>query len=208
MAQHCCAYPARSGLLSQAAVALNHTLLLDCVMNSIPLLKASPLCWAAALLAGCASPFFDVGRTETVLPVSRAWIDKSVVEYVTTDVSDLGMAQMTGANYVPRLRNAIAKPGNPSLLERVYKFPGAEQISIFQSAPWPAGAANADASYSPLWRVTLVHWAKKVKPVELKSEEELLAAQEKGLLVLVETDIVVNCPVTRAANGQYLLGVR
>jgi hypothetical protein len=42
----------------------------------------------------------------------------------------------------------------------------------------------------------------------LKSEEELLAAQDKKQVELEVTDIVVNCPVTRASAGQALRGVR
>ncbi|MDZ7856862.1 hypothetical protein [Sphaerotilus sp.] len=42
----------------------------------------------------------------------------------------------------------------------------------------------------------------------MKSEEALLAAEEKSEVALEVTDIVVNCPVTRAAGGQALRGVR
>jgi hypothetical protein len=160
------------------------------------------------LLAACASPLFDVGRTETVLPMSRAWVDGRIVEYVTTDISDLAMARMMGANHVPGLASAVRSPPGQSLVERVYKFPNEEQISIFASAPSPVGAENQDRSYSPLWRVVLVRWSNPVLRRELKSEEELLAAEEKKDLTLELTDIVVNCPVTRSASGQALKGVR
>lgn len=164
---------------------------------------------AASLLSGCAHPFFDVGRTETVLPLSRAWIDGRIVEYITTDISDLAMATMMGANHVPRLSEAL-RPGSAgkSLVERVYKFPKAEQISVFQSAPYPVGAGNQDRSYSPLWRVVQVHWANPSAARELTSEESVLDAAEKKEVFLEVTDIVVNCPVTRAAGGQALPGVR
>jgi hypothetical protein len=163
---------------------------------------------ASWLLAGCASPLFDVGRTETVLPLNRAWVDGQIVEYVTTDISDLAMARMMGANHVPALAAAVRSPPGQSLVERVYKFPNAEQISIFASAPNPVGAENQDRSYSPLWRVVLVHWKDPTLKRELKSEEDVLAAEEKHELSLEITGIVVNCPVTRNAGGQALKGVR
>ena len=59
------------------------------------------------LLSGCANPLFDVGKTETVLPLSKAWFESQIVEYITTDISDANMARMMGANYVPRLRDAL-----------------------------------------------------------------------------------------------------
>jgi hypothetical protein len=161
-----------------------------------------------AVLAGCANPFFDAGRTETVLPLSRAWFDGRVVEYIVTDISDAGMARMMGANHVPRLRDAIGGPSRPALVERVYKFIHNEQISIFQSAPSPAGPDNTDRNYSPLWRVAEVRWLAGATPRELRSEEALLAAQDKGEVSITDTQVVVNCPVTRDAHGTPLKGVR
>jgi hypothetical protein len=109
---------------------------------------------------------------------------------------------------VPRLTAALGSSPGKSLVERVYKFPKAEQISVFQSAPSPVGAKNEDQSYSPLWRVVLVNWAPTAAPRELKSEEAILAAEERKELSVVITGIVVNCPVTRAQGGQALRGVR
>lgn len=162
----------------------------------------------ALLISACASPLFDVGRTETVLPLNKAWVEGRVVEYVTTDISDLAMARMMGANHVPGLAAAIKLPKGSSIVERVYKFPNDEQINIFQSAPSPVGAENKDRSYSPLWRVVNVTWLNKARQQELKSEEALLAAEERKDLALEVTDIVINCPITRAGQGQALRGVR
>jgi len=163
---------------------------------------------ALGLLSACASPVSDGDRTEVVLPLKRAWADGRKVEYITTDVSDAAMARMAGANFVPRLAVAIPKAGQPSVLERVYQFPGGEQISIFQSAPTPAGPANADRNYSPLWRIVLVQWRSPDRVRELKSEEELLAAEDKGEVTLNITHVVANCPVVRAADDRALQGVR
>ncbi len=163
---------------------------------------------ALLLLSACASPLFDVGRTETVLPLSRAWIDGRIVEYIVTDISDEAMAKMVGANYVPGLADVInLKPGRAPIA-RVYKFVGDEQISIFQSAPNPVGPGNKDLGYSPLWRVVLVRWKNPAAARELRSEEALLAAEERNELTLEVTTIVVNCPVTRSADGRSLKGVR
>ena len=112
----------------------------------------------SALASGCVNPIFDAGHTETVLPLSRAWMDGQTVEYITTDISDAAMASMMGANHVPRLRDALGLQGGKSLVVRVYKCPGAEQISVFQSAPSPIGPDNRDRAYSPLWRVVEVRW--------------------------------------------------
>lgn len=162
---------------------------------------------ALIALTGCAIHRFDAGQAETALPLNRAWVDGHIVEYVTTDISDPTMAKALGVNLVPRLSDAIAAQPGHSVLERVYKFPNNEQVSIFQSAPAPAGAENVDDSYSPLWRMVLVRWTKPETVHELKSEEELLAAEDRKEVVLQVTNIVVNCPITRSADGRALRGV-
>ena len=154
-------------------------------------------------LAGCAS-----GPAEVRLPLHRAWVDGRQVEYVTTDISDGAMALQEGVNHVPRLALALGGPGRPAATERVYKFVNGEQITVFQSAPLPTGGANADANYSPLWRMVLVRWLRPQAVRELRSEEQVLAAQERGELSLEVTGIVVNCPITRSVDGQGLRGVR
>lgn len=162
----------------------------------------------AFALAGCANPLFDVGQTETVLPLSRAWFEGKIVEYITTDISDINMARMMGANYAPRLRDALGTQSRGSLVERVYKFVNNEQISIFQSVPLPAGPENQDKAYSPLWRVAEVKWLTVPGSRILKSEEELLKAKDKGEVSIADTDIVVNCPITRGTDKNPLKGVR
>ena len=160
-----------------------------------------------SVLAACASSPFVAGGTETALPLSRAWFDGRKVEYITTDVSDAAMAQMLGVNHVPRLADALPGQGRRSVVERVYKFAGGEQISVFQSAPSPTGTTTTSA-YSPLWRVVMVRPLRPAGGLELQSEEQVLAAAERGDVALEVTDIVINCPITRSASGQPLKGVR
>lgn len=162
----------------------------------------------ALLAAGCAAPRAPLAT----LPLQRAWVDDALVEYVTTDVSDAAMAREMGANFVPRLADALPAPAGraapgTSLLERAYVFPAGEQIGVFQSAPLPAGAANADRAYSPLWRVVMVHWLKPGARRELRSQEAILDAQDRGELRLTLSDVVVNCPVVRAGDGSALRGM-
>ncbi len=166
------------------------------------------LCAAALLLSACAGPLPGADAAQTLLPLRRAWVDGRPVEYITTDISDAAMARKEGVNYVPRLALALGSPGRPGVTERVYKFPGGEQVSVFPSAPLPTGGGNADLNYSPLWRVVMVRWLRPSAVRELRSEEQLLAAQERGELSLEVTGIVINCPITRSVDGLALKGVR
>ena len=172
---------------------------------------ASVLALSVLLIAGCASSARYDPRTEIVVPLNQAWFEGHKVEYVTTDISSRPMAQALGVNYVPRLADALpGAAGQRSIVERVYKFANGEQISVFQSVPKPTGGDNQDASYSPLWRLVMVRWLvnKPEAQRELRSEEELLAAADRGELALDVTEIVVNCPITRSVDGQALKGVR
>jgi hypothetical protein len=162
------------------------------------------------VLCACASPLPDT--PSVTLPLQQAWFEGRRVGYISTDVSDAEMARVMGMNHVPQLAAAAAPAGSPpgtrGATERVYMFPGGEQINVFPSAPQPAGAANANRAYSPLWLVVLVHWQPGRTVQTLRSEEAVLAAAERGDLRLTRTAVVVNCPVVIDADGRRLPGLR
>lgn len=164
-------------------------------------------------LAGCATPRGTPDEPVVTLPMKRAWIDGKQVHYVTTDVSDAAVAREVGANFAPRLGAAVPAAGTApgaarSLLERVYAFPGKEQFPVFQSGPSPTGADSTDRDYSPLWRMVAVRWVRPAAGRELRSEEAILAAQERGDVSLTVTGVVLNCPIVRGVDGRALPGVR
>jgi len=156
---------------------------------------------AVLLLTGTAA---FAQAQEVTLPLKEAWFEGQIVHYVSTDISDPGIAKKQGINYVPALADTL-KPGMP--VERAYKFPGDEQATVLPSIPRPVGGANADATYSPLWVLVMVRWKPGVTPHTLTSEEAVLAAQDKGEVELTRTKIVANWPVVRA-RGAALQGVR
>ncbi|MFZ6649568.1 DUF7482 domain-containing protein [Undibacterium sp. TJN25] len=140
------------------------------------------------------------------LPLLAGWYQGNLVHYISTDMSDRDMAQQTATNYVPRLKHALRAPvpGQPSAVDRVYKFPNFNQGSVFPSAPQPAGYASTSAEYTPLWVVYMVSWLPGTKPRVLRSEEEVLDAEEKKLVSIQATDIVVNCPILFAVKDGKL----
>lgn len=159
------------------------------------------------LMSACSSLPIKGQYPVVSLPLNYAWMDGRKVEYVTTDISDSTMAHALGVNFVPRLAQALPITGRPSIVERVYKFTDDSQITVFQSAPFPTGPANTDASYSPLWRIVLVRWKEPLSSRELKSEEQILQAADASEVSLDITNIVVNCPITRSVDGRGIRGV-
>ncbi len=159
--------------------------------------RAAVLC---SMLALSACGTLDYGRVPNaiVLPTLPAWFEGRAVRYVVTDVSHADMAGMMGANTASRLSDALphgATAGVRNALERVYKFPGTQQPAVFPSIPAPLGPASVDKSYSPIWRVVDVHWNSGRVARELKSEEQILAATERGETRLAITPVIINCPV-------------
>ncbi len=124
-------------------------------------------------------------------------MDGRKAEYITTDISDPAMAQALRVNLGPRLAQALAAPGRPSVVERVYKFADDTQITVFQSAPAPTGPGNADPSYSPLWRMeesgpSPRRWQR------LRASLRRSAARRRQPPILYPT-----CAATRAAASAY-----
>lgn len=139
------------------------------------------------------------------LPLQTAWFEGRTVRYVTTEASDAGVARDMNINYAPRLRNAVPsypkRPGVPTVLERVYVFPEAEQSrTVFASIPDPVGPESLDTNYSPLWLMVEVRWLDPTLVVPLTSEDAILAAEEGGMVSLKRTDVVVNCPILEVKN--------
>ena len=142
------------------------------------------------------------------LNLQTGWYNGFAVYYVTTDVSDAAMARKMGANYTPRLLDAIPSypkpPHTKTILERVYIFPAAEQGNVLASIPTPLGPDSVDLNYSPIWLLYSVNWLDKTKQTTLRSEEAILLAEEQGWLEINRTDVVVNCPVV-SIDGQRFL---
>ena len=172
------------------------------------------LCLAAALASGCAAlaPKAAAGARSVELPLVTGWFDGQPVHYVTTDVSDAGMANAMGVNFVPRLADALppapARPGQAGAVERIYAITNFEQGNVLPSAPVPTGPANADRAYSPLWALVQVTWLPGTAPQLLRSEEALLQAADKGWVTVTPTRVVVNCPVVITSQGGALRGAR
>jgi hypothetical protein len=164
-------------------------------------------------LAGCASTPAPAGPQGSVmLPLQTAWFEGRKVRYVTTDVSDAEVARAKGANFAPRLRDlVVAAPGGPLRgvpVERVYSIDGFVQPTVFPSVPAPVGAGSTGRAYTPLWRMVKVVWQPGRTPRELRSEEAVLEAEDKGDVKLTLTEVILNCPVVALDGEPALPGVR
>ena len=173
---------------------------------------ARALCASILLLASaCTTVPAPPGAGQVQLPVLSGWFEGEEVFYVTTDVSHADVAEAKGANFAPRLLAALPagkpEPGRASALDKVYAVTNFKQASIFASAPFPMGSASRDTAYSPLWQMVKVTWAVGRMPQTLKSEEDVLAAADRGAVVLEPTSVILNCPIVHRGPKGGLPGV-
>lgn len=166
---------------------------------------AGGLC-AFLLLGACAHSPPQTSGPQAHLPLLKGWFEGQSVFYVTTEASDAEVARVKRATYAPRLAYALASvptaAGATNATDKVYGTVNFDQGSVFASAPKPLDYRNTDSAYSPLWRLVKVEWRAGTTPHTLKSEEEVLQAQDKGWVTLTATQVVLNCPIVhRGALG-------
>jgi len=173
-------------------------------------LVAMPMLVAVLWASGCTTLQPPAGPGLTSVPVLSGWFDGEEVFYITTDVSHADVAEAKGANFAPRLAWALPEgrttPGRSSV-DKVYAVTNFKQASVFASAPYPMGSSSRDTAYSPLWQMVKVTWAAGATPQILRSEEDVLAAVERGAAALEATRVVLNCSIVHRGVKGALPGV-
>ena len=130
------------------------------------------------------------------IQLSKGYIDGSIAYFIATDASDKhavsSITNNTGfpVNYAPLLNNiseSIRGQGYVFLNGVEGEAPGGFQLPV-------ANAVPGDKDYSPLWQTNFVKWNDNATARELKSVEEIIAAQKNGELTITETNIIINSP--------------
>ena len=109
------------------------------------------------------------------------------------------------ANFIPQ--NFGTLPGSPAV-DDIFSFTNFTQGNVLASAPHPAGPANADTNYSPLWQVSLVSWNSGRQPRVLTSQTAITDAADAGDVTVTKTPIIVECSVIFTPGGGLLPGAR
>jgi hypothetical protein len=133
------------------------------------------------------------------ISLSKGYIDGNIAYFIATDASDKhavsSITNNTGfpVNYAPLLNNiseSIRGQGYVFLNGVQGEAPGGFQLPV-------ANAVPGDKDYSPLWQTNFVKWNNNATARELKSVEEIVAAQNNGELIITETNIIVNSPAIK-----------
>jgi hypothetical protein len=138
------------------------------------------------------------------IPLSRGYIDGDIAYFIATDASDKqavdSISNNTGfpVNYAPFLANTpqSARGQGYIFLNGIKdEGPNGFQLPVANAVP-----GNKD--YSPLWQSNFVKWNDNATTArELKSVEEIMAAEKNGELTITNTDIIVNSPAIKWQSG-------
>jgi hypothetical protein len=140
------------------------------------------------------------------IPTQQGYENGNEIYLVTFDASTANLAQkltnQTGGFPVHYTEVLTQTP--PSALEDSYIFEnGIEGNGHFGFQPTVVSAKPNDVGYSPLKHVSLVKWIQPEVARELKSVDEIVAAQQAGELTINSTskELVINTPAIKWQGG-------
>lgn len=176
-----------------AAIAAGLALLLSMAALAVSVLRAAP---PAGDPQGDAMSGMGMGSDVTVPPV-KGYVDGQPMLFIHTETSDEQVAgmltQMMGGSpvlVVPSLAEVAERGAAPAyVFQNGVKGDGplGFQPDVFDGAP-------GSPRYTPLRRVHLVRWKDETQARELTSATDVVAQEQRGLLTVERTRIVVNMP--------------
>ena len=125
-------------------------------------------------------------------PSFQGYYDGHKDTYLNTDVSDKAEAKMMHINYAPALKTVPL--GSAPEIYLVQGKAAAGQLAVFGSEP-------GEASYSPVWKETMLIWKASATPVLITSDTQVDKLEKKGTLTERATSIRLNCPIIKVAKG-------
>jgi hypothetical protein len=148
-------------------------------------------------------PAQEQPATTVEIPLSKGYIDGKIAYFIATDASNEQAVQSITNNTGFPINHAPILAMTPeSERGQGYLFlngakgegPNGFQLPV-------ANAVPGDKDYSPIWESNFVSWNDNATARELKSVEEILAAQNNGELTITETNTIVNSPAVNMTGG-------
>lgn len=138
------------------------------------------------------------------IPMAKGFENGNEIFFIATDASDEKTAEqitkLTGfkVNFAPLLSQTPESGRGQAYVFTngiAGKGPLGFQIPVL-------GAKPGDANYSPLLQLNIVTWKDGAAAKELKSVQEVMAAQQNGSLTVNKTSIIVNHPAIKWQGGE------
>jgi hypothetical protein len=147
------------------------------------------------------------------LPLQVGFFDGATALYITPEVgvdpnapaaiiaAAKQVAEGFNSNFIPQ--NFGVLPGSTAV-DDIFVFTNFAQGNVLASAPHPAGPANTDTNYSPLWQISLVSWNSGRQARALTSQTDITNAAAAGDVTIQKTPIIVECSVIFTPGGGRL----
>ncbi|MFQ5970118.1 MAG: hypothetical protein ACE5J2_06465 [Nitrososphaerales archaeon] len=142
------------------------------------------------------------------IPLMKGYYNDDEAFFIATESSDKMLAdQLTEKNGWKVVEAPLLSKSAKSALSSVYIFTNGvagqgsmgQQADVFDNTPAQTNA------YSPLRKIIDVTWNDESKASELKSVDEIMAAETAGDVTLEETNIVLNLPMIKWPGGQMAI---
>jgi hypothetical protein len=159
-------------------------------------LTFAALCALVVAAGGYASIAASGPRMGTPTTLTReafhGYYDGHLDTYLNTDVSDRSQAKAMHVNYAPVLRTVPLASAPEIYLVEGKAAPG--QLAVFGSEP-------GEASYSPVWKETILTWKATAGPTLITSDTQVDRLEKQGKLTERSTSIRLNCPIVKVGKG-------
>src|ERR1700747_447371 len=154
---------------------------------------------------------------KVILSLQSGFFDGATALYITPEVgvdpnappaiiaAAHQVANGFNSNFIPT--NFGTLPNSPAV-DDIFVFTNFAQGNVLASAPHPAGPANTDTNYSPLWQISLVAWNPGYQGRVLKSQAEIENAANAGEVTITKAPIIVECSVIFTPGGGPLPGAK
>jgi hypothetical protein len=151
------------------------------------------------------------------LPLQVGFFEGATALYITPEVgvdpnapaaiiaAAKQVAEGFNSNFIPQ--NFGVLPGSTAV-DDIFVFTNFAQGNVLASAPHPAGPANTDTNYSPLWQISLVSWNSGRQARALTSQTDVTNAAAAGDVTIQKTPIIVECSVIFTPGGGLLPGAK
>lgn len=137
------------------------------------------------------------------IPLVKGYEKGNVIFFVVFDASNNQIAKMitNHTRFPVHFTSVLAKTPNTAVTEAYMFKNGIKGNGTLGFQPTIVDTRPGDTGYSPLKHVNLVEWKRDATARELKSVNELMAAQKNGELTINNTNVVMNSPAIQWQNG-------
>jgi hypothetical protein len=160
---------------------------------SLSLLSLAALAVAAGAYASLSESGPRMGPSNAISrPAFHGYYDGHKDTYLNTDVSDKAEAKSMHINYSAVLKTVPLKSAPEMYL--VQGKAAAGQLAVFGSEP-------GEASYSPIWKETILTWKGSTTPTLITSDTQIDKLEKQGKLAERATSTRLNCPIIKVGKG-------